>query len=101
MGVCHSADIEPVFGIPFLDTKRFNDRERYISENMIDIFSTFAKTGKPPAIGGADWPEFYAIGNKTLYPYYEVTNYPKNDTNFSFGLKNTECERLFKPFVEN
>ena len=45
MGVCHSADIEPEFGIPFLDTKRFNDRERYISGLMIHVFSTFAKTG--------------------------------------------------------
>ncbi|CAG2167098.1 unnamed protein product [Oppiella nova] len=62
MGVCHGNDVDHVFGIPFLDTKRFVDREREISQQMMDIFTTFARTG----FGGAEWPQYYNIGGKTI-----------------------------------
>ncbi|CAG2178073.1 unnamed protein product, partial [Oppiella nova] len=100
MGVCHTNDVDHVFGMPFLDTKRFVDRERDISQQMIDIFTTFARNGKPPAQGDSDWPQYYTIGDNTVAPYYEVTNYPKNITNFNTDLKITDCENLFKPYVK-
>ncbi|CAG2175065.1 unnamed protein product, partial [Oppiella nova] len=49
MGVCHTNDVDHVFGMPFLDTKRFVDRERDISQQMIDIFATFARNGQSNA----------------------------------------------------
>jgi len=45
MGVCHGSDNFPVFGIPFREYNRHSDREREISQQMIQIFSHFAKTG--------------------------------------------------------
>jgi acetylcholinesterase len=44
-GSCHYDDVPSVFGVPFYQSDRFLDREREVSEQMIDIFATFAKTG--------------------------------------------------------
>ena len=45
MGVCHTNDIFPMFGIPFLDPDHYNEREREISEQMIKFLTDFVKTG--------------------------------------------------------
>ena len=45
MGVCHTNDIFPMFGIPFLQPQDYNDREREISEQMIEFLTDFVKTG--------------------------------------------------------
>ena len=45
MGACHCDDIYPVFGIPFCRPSEFVDEERELSERVIHMFSTFAKTG--------------------------------------------------------
>ncbi|CAG2174869.1 unnamed protein product, partial [Oppiella nova] len=84
-GVCHFDDVYP---------------ERDLSEKMIHIFSTFAKTGEPPALDGADWKAYYRLDNHTIRPYYEFTNQPKPVTNFGTGLKVVECEYLWKKYID-
>ena len=45
MGACHVDDIFPAFGVPFYQRSNFVDKERDISQQMIKIFTDFAKTG--------------------------------------------------------
>ncbi|CAG2179157.1 unnamed protein product [Oppiella nova] len=99
-GSCHYDDVPSVFGVPFYQSDRFLDREREVSEQMIDIFATFAKTGQPPAQDGADWEAYYRLDNHTIRPYYEFTNEPKPVTNFGTGLKVVECEYLWKKYID-
>ncbi|CAG2116353.1 unnamed protein product, partial [Medioppia subpectinata] len=96
MGVCHFNDIYPVFGLPLIDEHKYVERERQVSRQMIDILSTFARTGSPPAQSGAQWEPYYSIDGQTIGPYYEFTNEPKVGTNFGLNLKHIECEVLWK-----
>ncbi|CAG2115768.1 unnamed protein product [Medioppia subpectinata] len=99
-GVCHFDDVYPVFGVPFYQANRFVDGERQVSAKVIDIFSTFAKTGQPPEQEGAHWDEYYRLNNYTITPYYEITSQPKPVTNFGAGLKIVECEYLWKKYID-
>lgn len=47
MGVCHSLDLDPIFGTPFVYpySNDFSDREREISTQMMQFLTDFAKTG--------------------------------------------------------
>ncbi|CAG2115242.1 unnamed protein product, partial [Medioppia subpectinata] len=94
MGVCHGNDLIPAFGLPFLQPNEYLDRERDISSQMMDSFITFAKTGNPGVIDGAQWPQYYSMGANIIAPYYEYTNEPKSVTNFNIGLKIDECDYL-------
>lgn len=99
MGVCHFNDIYPVFGVPFYDSDRYVDEERRVSQQMIEIFSAFATTGRPPAQSSAEWQPFYTLNDNTIAPFYEITTEPKPQTNFGLNLKITECEYLWKKYI--
>ena len=47
MGVCHAHDVDPMFGIPFVDpyANDYTDRAREISSQMMQFLTDFAKTG--------------------------------------------------------
>ncbi len=47
MGVCHSLDLDPMFGVPFTSpySNYYSDREREISAQMMQFLTDFAKTG--------------------------------------------------------
>ncbi|CAG2109778.1 unnamed protein product [Medioppia subpectinata] len=45
MGVCHTSDMLPAFGHPFLMPTDYIDRERDISVKMMDSFISFIRTG--------------------------------------------------------
>ena len=45
MGVCHTNDYFPMFGMPFYDPTHYNDREREISSEMISFLTEFARNG--------------------------------------------------------
>ncbi|XP_054161231.1 cholinesterase 1-like [Oppia nitens] len=100
MGVCHFDDIYPVFGVPFWKPEDFLDSERQISAQMIDIFSTFAKTGKPANINGVEWQSYYTLNDNTIETYYEISDKPKPISNFGVGLKINECQYLWKKYID-
>ena len=99
MGVCHLSDIYPLFGIPFTDYHKYVEEERIVSQEMIDFFSSFVRTGRPSRESSAEWHQYYKIDDKIIAPYYEITDKPKPDTNFGVGLKITECEYLWKKYI--
>jgi para-nitrobenzyl esterase len=41
--------------------------DRYVSETMMSLWASFAKTGKPEAQGVQDWPAYTALNNSYLY----------------------------------
>lgn len=57
-GVPHTSDIPYYFGAPFLDTEAYTDEDRKFSRKAMDMFVSFAKTGKPKHPGGLPWPPF-------------------------------------------
>ncbi|CAG2117706.1 unnamed protein product [Medioppia subpectinata] len=44
-GICHTADVPFVFGMPFIIPDQFTQEETYFSKQMIIMWTNFAKTG--------------------------------------------------------
>ncbi|CAG2103047.1 unnamed protein product, partial [Medioppia subpectinata] len=96
MGVCHTNDIFPMFGNPFIDPEEYCAREREISEQMMHFLAHFAKHGSPPEQSGVKWEEYWRIGDETIAPYLEITN---NGNEFKTGLKANECQKLWNRYL--
>ena len=99
MGVCHFNDIYPLFGLPFADHHNYEDTERKVSQEMIEMFSHFVWSGRPSSSSLAEWQPFYKIDDNIIAPFYEITDQPKSETNFGIGLKIVECEYLWSKFM--
>ena len=97
MGVCHFDDIYPVFGIPFSDYDNYSQSERKVSQEMIDIFSSFVKTGSPKGQSSGEWLHYSKVDDNIIAPFYEITD--DLEKRFGVGLKITECEYLFKKYL--
>ncbi|CAN7988008.1 unnamed protein product, partial [Ixodes hexagonus] len=54
----HTDDVSLLFGVPFMLAHLATDEERDLSRRLIDIWTTFAKTGMLPAIREKPWPEY-------------------------------------------
>ncbi|XP_037573068.1 acetylcholinesterase-1-like isoform X1 [Dermacentor silvarum] len=57
MGVPHSDEVQYVFGMPFRLPAHYTDEEARFSENIMDMWVTFAKTGNP-STQDVRWDEF-------------------------------------------
>ena len=101
MGVCHFDDIYPLFGLPFSDYDKYFDNERKVSQEMIEIFSSFVRTGRPNGQSSGEWLKYNKVEDKIVAPFYEITNKPEIGIRFGVGLKITECEYLFKKYLVN
>nr|XP_037286245.1 acetylcholinesterase-1-like [Rhipicephalus microplus] len=55
MGVVHTSELFYLFGEP-CSTSWYTDEERAFSRTMVDIWSTFARTGQPPK--NLHWPKY-------------------------------------------
>lgn len=51
----HADDIPMVFGHPFTELDKFNNEDVVLSFLMMDIWTKFAKEGKPPQISHREW----------------------------------------------
>lgn len=56
MGVTHFEEVPYVFGNPL--HKNFTEHERELSNDVIDMWITFAKTGNPNLPSGLKWPRY-------------------------------------------
>jgi carboxylesterase type B len=45
MGIYHGAELEFVFGLPFLDPESSSEIDRNLSKNVMSLWTNFAKTG--------------------------------------------------------
>jgi carboxylesterase type B len=45
MGICHGAELEFVFGLPFLDPESSSEVDRNFSKKVMSLWTNFAKTG--------------------------------------------------------
>jgi para-nitrobenzyl esterase len=59
-GAYHASEIAYIFQRRWAlaDPKRFDPGQRALSDEMLDAWGTFARTGQPVAPGGATWPVF-------------------------------------------
>ncbi|XP_064471428.1 acetylcholinesterase-1-like [Ornithodoros turicata] len=58
LGTAHFDEVEFIFGLPVRFPEQFTNQEVEFSRTMMDIWLTFSKTGKPPAVNGLTWPRF-------------------------------------------
>lgn len=68
LGLTHFQDIQYIFGLPFRipPVKAYSDMDVRYSERLINTWTTFAKTGKPPMMGNQTWPSFTRPSYKTV-----------------------------------
>ena len=99
MGVCHFDDIYPLFGLPFIDYDKYLESERKVSLEMMEIFSSFVRTGRPNGQSSGEWLHYNRVENKIVAPFYEITDKPEIEIRFGVDLKTFECESLFKKYL--
>ncbi|XP_077524910.1 acetylcholinesterase-1-like isoform X1 [Amblyomma americanum] len=58
LGTAHFDEVEFVFGVPLRFPEQFTEEEVTFSRQIMDIWLTFAKTGKPPEMNGTQWPRY-------------------------------------------
>ncbi|XP_023241644.1 acetylcholinesterase-like [Centruroides sculpturatus] len=59
MGVPHSEDVYFVFGMPFVNEDEYTTEELEFSKSIIDMWTSFAKTGKPSSANvDEEWKVF-------------------------------------------
>lgn len=68
MGVCHTVDVEYVFGTPInsFSSGNFSKEDVQLSVDMITSWTNFAKTGDPGQLGGVKWEQAFSGGNDDL-----------------------------------
>nr|BAO00806.1 acetylcholinesterase [Ambigolimax valentianus] len=57
-GVVHGYEIELVFGMPFSPTSVYTEEEKQLSLLMMELWTSFAKTGNPNFNSSNQWPEY-------------------------------------------
>ena len=72
MGASHTDDIEFVFGAPLASSKNYTEGEKQLSLNLMNYFTTFAKSGNP-SLNETEWPE-YSKDNQTYMVLHETGN---------------------------
>lgn len=72
MGVAHFEEVQLVFGKPLRYPSQYTGQEYKLSEDMINIWTTFAKTGYPDSTENRPWA-FYSRGNPEL-TYLDTAN---------------------------
>ncbi|GFV35312.1 acetylcholinesterase [Trichonephila clavipes] len=65
MGVPHFYDVPFVFGMPIVDTKHFTPEDGRFSGDLIQKWTSFARTGCPLS-NKQSWPKFYST-NPTVF----------------------------------
>lgn len=96
MGVCHGDDVMILFGFPIrLRGIVFTEEEYTLSIQMINAWTTFAKTGKVPKMGEAVWEP--ALDRTKQNP---SVSYLALDTGKSmkmvYDYYTTNCDALWK-----
>lgn len=91
LGTAHFDEVEFIFGVPLRFPEKFTAEEVNFSKQMMDIWLTFAKTGKPPSLNGTQWPLF-----SELNPVHMELN-PKR-FRLGKGLHAEHC-RFWKKYI--
>ncbi|XP_077564215.1 cholinesterase-like [Haemaphysalis longicornis] len=99
MGLTHFEDVQYVFGVPLRDfsSQRYSEDDKAFSRKIIHIWSTFAKSGAPPPVGGEEWPMF---DTET----HSVVSLDRNSSQVETLLQLEKCrfwETLTKPNTES
>ncbi|KAI1293012.1 Acetylcholinesterase-1 [Halotydeus destructor] len=55
---CHGDELSAMFGEAFTMPQNSNDSDRTYTDQMIGLWTSFTKTGRPPVMGGYRWPAY-------------------------------------------
>lgn len=86
LGCFHGSELAYVFGN--LDPNEgYQPEDTQLSQQIMDLWTSFAKTGVPKADGAPDWPEYLVDGQEAILNI----NGP-GDFSLIDGLANDECD---------
>ncbi|KAL3199985.1 hypothetical protein MRX96_013379 [Rhipicephalus microplus] len=58
MGTPHGGDVSYIYGFPLVDQEKYDTRDAIMSENLVNVLSTFASTGVPQLPMEKQWPRY-------------------------------------------
>ncbi|KAI1305324.1 Acetylcholinesterase-1 [Halotydeus destructor] len=73
---CHDEERFGTFGAAYREPTEYNSTDRTYTDQLIGIWTTFGRTGRPPTMGGYRWP---AYQDPPLAPITPI-NLGKNET---------------------
>ncbi|XP_062578520.1 acetylcholinesterase-like [Saccostrea cucullata] len=83
-GALHGDEIEFIFGLPLRKGTKYSANEQSLSQDMMQYWAKFAKTGRP----SSDWPP-YSFENEAYRKFSaDVGPY---DSVYNKGLKHSHC----------
>ncbi|KAI1287962.1 Acetylcholinesterase [Halotydeus destructor] len=65
---CHGEERFATFGTAFLEPQLYNDTDRTYTTEMIRLWTTFTKTGRPPNMGPYGWPAYQDVPLEPVAP---------------------------------
>ena len=48
---------------------------------------------------GQAWPQYFAVDDKIIAPFYEISGKKVTENKFGLGFKITECEYLWNKYL--
>ncbi|KAL3203653.1 hypothetical protein MRX96_041841 [Rhipicephalus microplus] len=94
MGVAHFEEFPFVVGLPYWCDLHYPVEEIRFSRQMMNIWVTFAKNGRPPRVNGTEWPKY-----SEQDPYYMELN-PKH-YHVGRGVHEHSCQYWRKHIIRD
>ncbi|KAI1305333.1 Acetylcholinesterase-1 [Halotydeus destructor] len=73
---CHDEERFAMFGSAYRNPTLYNDTDRKYTDEMIRLWTTFTKTGRPPSMSGYRWPAYQDVPLAPIIP----SNLARNET---------------------
>lgn len=93
MGVCHGEDVFYLFGKPFLDSS--DEYEKRLSQDMIEAWTLFAKTGSPGSVGNITWLQ--SLDRTQPNSSVRYMSLDSHDYKIEYNVFKERCDTFWKP----
>ena len=67
----------------------------------MDFLSVFLFNSHPKSQNGVPFKPYYAITDRVVKPFYEISENPKPNNNFGIGSKAIECGYIWNKYLDN
>ncbi|KAI1305334.1 Acetylcholinesterase-1 [Halotydeus destructor] len=108
---CHDQERFALFGSAYRNPSLYNSTDRAYTDEMVRWWTTFAKTGRPPTMGGYRWPAYQEPplapitpvnldkNEKPIWPSYVEIN-PTMAQNAPAYKPYTDCDNFWYKYIQ-